>query len=236
MHITIIGLGGVGSQVARQLALSHSLHLIDFDKYETRNAFRQPIAKLHINEYKSAAHAEYLQDGIFKDSEKEPHTYSIEGIQSDSKIPPTDMVICAVDNNSARNATREICIKTETPLIIAANEQFDGEASILLPNWVKTKLDPWETWPQLYDESPTEDDNKPIHCTDPRIATLEPQTPLANFMAAAGAVWLAEKFVAVNGKIEFFDPIRMSFTINTLRSKRPYDLIQEEEWKGLQCH
>lgn len=233
MLITIIGCGGVGSIIARQLALGHTLHMIDFDKYEPKNAFRQPLAKIFMGEHKSAAHAEHLQEGIYHEERRDAHTFSIEPLMKDSKIPISEIIICAVDNNAGRNAAREISLKTGTPLIIAANEQYDGEASLFMPQWKGTKLDPWVTWPQLYDETAEDEANKPISCTDPRIATTEPQTPIANFMAAALAIWIAEKFAAIKGEIEFYDPIRASFTANMLRSKRPYDLMTEDEWKEI---
>ena len=231
MHITIIGLGGVGSVLAMRLGYHYDTHLIDFDRFENANAFRQPLSILYPDENKARAHASYLKDLNCHKIKEPTTTVSEDKIDKDSKLPITDIIICCVDNNAARNAIRSIALATKTPLIIAANESLDGEASMLMPEWAGTELDPWVTWPQLWDES--EPEERPLHCTDPRIVLDAPQTPIANFMAAALALWLAESFLMRKQIVEVFDPIRCAFTANKLTSKRPFDLIGEKQWQKL---
>lgn len=61
--VAIAGLGGLGSNVAIQLArigVGH-LHLIDFDKVDISNLNRQHYFISHLNKYKTQALAEQLQ-------------------------------------------------------------------------------------------------------------------------------------------------------------------------------
>lgn len=228
MDVTIIGLGGVGSVIALRMGLHHRLNLIDFDTYETRNSFRQPLAYLMEGENKAKAHKLHLEQLCDGD-------VAIEAIQKkitmEEQTPLCDLIIAAVDNNAARNCARHWAIKTKTPLIIAANETEDAEASILFPEWEKTPLDPWITWPELWDESTPE--TKPLSCTDPKIAEVAEQTPNANFMAAAGAIWLAEAFAARKFQYDEFTPIRFAMTRTMIRTKRPNDLLTPEQWHSL---
>lgn len=232
MLINLVGLGGVGSVIARQMGLHHNLHLVDFDVYESNNSHRQPLARIYPDAKKVAAHKNWLYNHNTTLEKPPTITISDEAITSEGRLPLSDLIICAVDNNKARNACRKIAINSATPLIIAANEQMDGEASMLLPAWIKTDLDPWMTWPQLYDER-TKDDI-PIPCTDPRIEETAPQTPVSNFMAASGAIWLAESFLARKSQVGLLDAIRFAFTQNTVKTKRPIDLITPEIWTKLQ--
>lgn len=225
MDTVIVGLGGVGSVIALRLGTARKLILIDHDKYEDRNAHRQPLARLYKSVNKAEAHANELARISEHDHDKQK-----EALDGDSILPPCSLVIAAVDNKIGRNWARRHAMKRGVPLIIAANEQFDGEASLLMPEWQDTPLDPWVTWPELWED--TEKTANHIHCTDPRIAVEEPQTPLSNFMAASGAIWLAE-LLAIKGSVDLYDPIRFSFTANCVKSKKPFDIIGEEAWNKM---
>ncbi len=225
MHITIIGLGGVGHHIATALYhQNHNLHLIDPDEYEPRNSTRQPLALLYKG-HKVEAHKSMFDEFTLRKIHGPKITTSTEWVTKDTSLALTDLVIAAVDNNKARNACRELAMAMDTPLVIAANESIDSEANLLLPHWQNTKLDPWVEYPALWDEEV----KTVVRCTDDAHIEEEPQTPMANWMAATGALFIISALVKNHLEVGPFDPCRTITTANRWTVKRPADILPEHE-------
>ena len=177
-NLCIVGLGGIGSRIASALGLTHNLVLIDPDTYEPQNSHRQPLALMYPNALKAEAISNFISSFTSLADSPTPTTQILPTpLTQLTPLPLLDLIICATDTNTGRLAARHHAHDQSIPLIIAANEQYDGEAYIYLPQWQNTPLDPWTIWPALNEPDAP---NTAIHCTDPRIATQAPQTPPTN--------------------------------------------------------
>ena len=215
--IAIIGLGGIGSRIALELgSQGYNLDLYDFDTYETRNRERQPLAHRYAEGTpKADAHQSYLTEFFPGKFVSYP-----EGIKPGDRIC-ADLIICAVDTSTGRNAIRQITIDSHTPFLTVANETDDGETCLMLPEWIGTPLDPWITWPTLADPDPPV---KHVSCTDTAHIELNPQTPNTNQLMAATASWLANKSLTLNFELQDHDIARIIVTRWTIKTVQIHQL------------
>lgn len=172
--IAVVGCGGIAVNLVPALSRLYDVVLVDGDKYEPKNVERQ-FPALHSTENKAKVLAGMVAPNTLKKVEY------IEGFVKDALITNkpewkgVDLIIGCVDNNSSRKILIELGDELQIPVIIAGNENEEGEAHAFIP-WVHNPMDHF-----FFPESePT-----PWACNHDKHVEKFPQTPLANIMAAS---------------------------------------------------
>ncbi len=134
-HVTIVGLGAVGSIAAKRLALEGvtRLRLVDRDIVEARNLRRPSLyARRDIGDPKaSAAQARLrvLNPDVWVDARvKDLHAGTVHELVDD-----TDLVVDGTDNLATRYILNEACIQHGIPLLDGAASGGFGMVSPLRP-------------------------------------------------------------------------------------------------------
>ncbi len=130
-HVTIVGLGGIGSPVLQYLAGAGigRLTLIDSGDVEASNLQRQTIyTERDVGHGKAVVARNWLAD----------FDRAIEVEISDSRIDrdnarrltgAVDLVLDGTDNFATRLAVSDACVANEIPLLAAAIGRFQGQVS-----------------------------------------------------------------------------------------------------------
>lgn len=136
MRCVIIGMGGSGTWIARQLlsVLQNRVEkfiFCDGDSFSTSNKERQDFLRENVNKNKAEAKAEELQPytavpiDVVDDYLGENNIFSI--------ISDGDIVISAVDCTGTKRMIDEYCKELDTVLLISlGNELYDGDSQISL--------------------------------------------------------------------------------------------------------
>ena len=128
-HVTLVGVGGIGSPVLQYLAAAGigSLTLIDDDRVEASNLQRQTIfAEADIGRSKAATAREWV-------SRFDPALTAVaveRRIDSDNAASVLDghaLVLDGCDNFATRLAVSDACVALRTPLVSAAVGRFQGQ-------------------------------------------------------------------------------------------------------------
>lgn len=185
----IIGCGGVGSFLAPALCMlvgKENVTLVDGDKLEAKNLNRQLFTESEIGTNKADALA------------RKYGCRFVDQWYSESLMAhePTDWLIGVVDNNIARRAILNSVDRFQCSAILAANEVHSSEAYAYLPQWLNTRIDPRNMYPEISSDYSNDPAAAGIGCTgEAQVANTQLVT--ANFMAAGLAahmyvIWALE--------------------------------------------
>jgi hypothetical protein len=158
--------------------------LHDGDKLEDRNLQRQNFDTESVERaaYKAAALAARC---LWYDALTPSPSY----VDASFECDPRDLIICFVDNHTARATALNVADTFGASVISAANSTIGAEAWFYEPRWKGTGLDPRVRYPVIL----TDDSDNPLRpagCQSEQRLNDIPQTPIANFMAASHALLL----------------------------------------------
>lgn len=171
--LVILGCGGVTSHILPALIHQFNVILVDGDKYEPKNVTRQLAA--HVGDGKNKA--EVLRD-IYKDLTDKEITAIPQYLDKNTDLPPHDVLLVAVDNHDARIAAEASATRHFVPMIWGANEEFDPQAFMWLPD----RKDTWHNPITRMDIQP--DGRSPLGgCNTQAALDEKPQLAIANNVA-----------------------------------------------------
>jgi adenylyltransferase/sulfurtransferase len=159
MHVTLVGLGNIGSHAAEFLARNASVTavtLIDHDVYEQRNTAGQAIRSSDVGKEKASVHARRLQE-IREEIRIDAICDRVENLPLGRL--KCDVLAAAVDTRITRQYLNEACWSLGIPWVDSGVSAESGLASI-----------------SVYEPAP---ENACIECnwTDRHYATLEVEYP-----------------------------------------------------------
>lgn len=143
LHITLVGCGGLGSILAETLIRTgvRKLTLIDDDRVEVSNLNRlQGIQKSQVGEYKAQALANHLS-AVGLDATIQVVKRNIFDDETLNIVKGTDLMIGAVDNNTARTVLNQLALQYLIPYLDCASVvqqkkgkwQFDYRNTWVIP-------------------------------------------------------------------------------------------------------
>ncbi len=140
--ITIAGLGGIGSWVAIDCAMSgvENLYLFDPDMLEESNRNRLPFCQSSINRPKVEVVAEYIR-AIRSEAIVVAVQDKLEGILLDIQLSVSNVIIDCTDSPKAQFTIYNICKKAGRTYIRAG---YDGTQIMVTSNvsgWIKTDVE-----------------------------------------------------------------------------------------------
>lgn len=133
--VCIVGLGGLGSPAAFQLAalgVGH-LRLVDYDIVELSNLHRQYIYDLNFLGYpKVEAAAKRLRE-LNPNIEIEPYPLSLNTDTAEEIISGVDVILDGLDSMTPRYALNRACQKLRVPYVFGAAIMTFGTVSTIIP-------------------------------------------------------------------------------------------------------
>ncbi len=132
-RVAIVGVGGLGSNVAMQLAAMGVGHLVlmDFDEVELTNIHRQPLYdESDVKKPKAIAAAQKLVK-INSKIEVIPVVGRFE--QNAYRIENVNVIVDGLDSISARLLLNAFAVKFNIPYVFASVEGYYGNVSTILP-------------------------------------------------------------------------------------------------------
>lgn len=145
-HVTVFGLGGVGSYVAESLARSAvgRLSLVDFDDVCVTNVNRQLQAfPATVGQSKAQLLAERVR-AIHPEAWIDPVQAFYEASTSDALLTPRpDFVVDAIDNVTSKVLLLETCLKHGIPVIsVTGSGARMDPTQVRVDDLSRTKVDP----------------------------------------------------------------------------------------------
>jgi len=189
-HITVIGLGGIGTWFVPPLArFLHERHfggevvLADGDTFFVLDLGRQDMETADIGRHKATAIGERLARTL-PGLHLRPFTEYITPANVAQVVKEQSLAIVAVDNHPARAAVaRHAATLRDVCVLAAGNDKYDGNVHITLRRAGKDLCVPLlERHPEIARRH--SGDRTELGC-DELIALGEPQLLVTNFMAAA---------------------------------------------------
>lgn len=212
--IAIVGCGGVTSHIIPALMHSYDLVLIDGDTFEPKNTLRQIGA--HVGDGKNKAETYVSMFGKFT---KKSMTAIPMYVGSQTEIQ-ADLLIVAVDNNDARIDCKDIANRLDIAMIWGANEEFDPQAMLYLPEYEGTDMDPFVRWNMKPDgRSPM------AACTTQEAVENNVQLPSSNHIAGGFALWLLQALL--NVKYKELLPLEVIGRMNEVTTRKVHDLMKD---------
>jgi len=150
-RVAIIGLGGLGSQVAMSLAASGVGHirLVDFDVVSTPDLHRQLIYSERDVGYAKAEAAANRISSINRDVIVEPRCEYVSEENAQDLVGDVDLVIDCTDSFQAKYTINRVCANLKKPLVFGSAIEYYGNIAT---------FEPWEDicleclYPELSDE------------------------------------------------------------------------------------
>ncbi|MEM3653864.1 MAG: HesA/MoeB/ThiF family protein, partial [Candidatus Bathyarchaeia archaeon] len=133
--VCIIGLGGLGSSLAIQMAamgIGH-LRLVDHDVVEISNLQRQHIYSVKFLGYPKVEAASIRLKELNPNIEVDPLPISLNSSNSEEVIKDVDVVVDGLDRMSTRYIVNRACQKIGIPYIYGAAIMTYGSASTIIP-------------------------------------------------------------------------------------------------------
>ena len=133
--VCVVGLGGLGSPVAMQLASMGvgKLRIVDSDIVETSNLQRQHLYSMDQVGLPKVEAASRRLMGLNPFIEIEPIPLAVTSNNSGELIEGSDVVIGALDRMAPRYALNRACLESGTPLIHGAAVAYNGNVSTIIP-------------------------------------------------------------------------------------------------------
>ena len=134
-RVCIVGLGGLGSPAALQLAamgVGH-LRLVDYDIVEVSNLQRQILYSTGFLWYPKVEVAAKRLREMNPNIEIEPLPLSLNEDNAENIIRGTDVVVDGLDSMTPRYALNRACQKLGVPYVFAAAIMTFGNASTIVP-------------------------------------------------------------------------------------------------------
>lgn len=131
-HVSIIGIGGLGSPAAMYLAASGvgRLTLVDDDRVELSNLQRQIAHTTAAIGQPKVESARRLLTALNPDVDIAVHARRLDGAELTSLADAADVVIDASDNFATRFAINAACLAAGTPLVSAATIRLEAQISV----------------------------------------------------------------------------------------------------------
>ena len=130
--VLVVGAGGIGCELLKNLALSgfKNIETIDLDTIDVSNLNRQFLfQKIHVGKPKALVASQAVQNLAGPSLKISPHHCSIfEPEYNKSYFQQFDIVLNALDNLSARRHVNRICMSANLPLIESGSAGYLGQS------------------------------------------------------------------------------------------------------------
>jgi len=133
--VCIVGLGGLGSTIAIQLAamgVGH-LRLVDRDVVEESNLQRQHLYNFNLIGFPKVEAAVKRLEQLNPYVEFEPLPLSLNEWNTDTIFSGVDVVVDGLDNMNTRYAINRACVKLGVPYVFGSAISTFGNASTIIP-------------------------------------------------------------------------------------------------------
>ncbi|GJQ13457.1 hypothetical protein GpartN1_g5248.t1 [Galdieria partita] len=223
--ILLIGVGGVGSEVLKNLVFSGfvNIHLVDLDTISVSNLNRQFLFRSEdVGKYKAVV----AKDRITKLCSWSHITASVENIRS-RKFPleffkQFAAVICALDNHKARLYVNEVCAFAQVPLFETGSTGYQGQVIPILAGTT-----------ECYNCEP-----KPPQTEHIPVCTIRHRPETVDHCV----VWATYLFEVLFGNLEDSNPLsdEKEYKVSRLsREWEPNDAgsesVTEKDWEDMTC-
>jgi adenylyltransferase/sulfurtransferase len=134
-HVAVIGLGGLGSTSAMQLAsmgVGH-IRLIDRDVVEESNLQRQHLYSFDLLGFPKVEAARKRLKTLNPYIELKPLPFSLNEDNAEDLLSGVDAVVDGLDNMNARYAANRACVRLEIPYVFGSAIATYGNVSTILP-------------------------------------------------------------------------------------------------------
>lgn len=134
-RVCVIGVGGLGSAAALQLAAMGVgyLRLVDYDVVELSNLQRQHLYNVHSVGYPKVEIAAQRLRELNPFIEIEPLPVSLNANNAEQIIGDMDVVVDGLDRMSPRYALNRACVRLGVPYVFGAAIMTFGNASTIMP-------------------------------------------------------------------------------------------------------
>jgi molybdopterin/thiamine biosynthesis adenylyltransferase len=134
-RVCIVGLGGLGSPAALQLAAMGVgfLRLVDFDVVELSNLQRQHLYGVNYLGYPKVEVAAKRLQQLNPNVEIEPRPVALNSRNAQDLIGDVDVVVDGLDLMAPRYAVNAACVKADVPYVFGAAITTNGSVSTILP-------------------------------------------------------------------------------------------------------
>jgi molybdopterin/thiamine biosynthesis adenylyltransferase len=134
-RVCLVGLGGLGSTIATQLAAMGigRLRLIDRDIVEESNLQRQHLYSFDVIGYPKVEAAVKRLERLNPYIEFEPLPVSFGENNAEEMVSGMDVVVDGLDNMNTRYAINRACVKLGVPYVFGSAVSTFGNASTIVP-------------------------------------------------------------------------------------------------------
>ena len=133
--VTIVGLGGLGSNASNLLARAgvKKLILIDHDKVDNSNLQRQTLySEKDLGKPKAEVASKILKE---ISSHLEVEVHDVELTKDNWEILNADIILDCTDNLETRELINKFCLQNKIPWVHASCVRDIGEVFTILPGW-----------------------------------------------------------------------------------------------------